>query len=125
MCHKDIQVGKTQLFAHSSPRHQADRSGTCPACFVSGKEHGYPMNRRLDGPQSESSHFGGDINLLPPASVQSPDHRAHSLTTVTKLVYKDSKVYISVNVKIQCPCPYHEGAQGKQKYCSTHSAPHH
>jgi hypothetical protein len=22
------------------------------------------MNRRLDGPQSESSHFGKDINLL-------------------------------------------------------------
>jgi len=28
-------------------------------------------------------------------------------------VYYDSKIFISVNVKIECPCLYYEGTQGE------------
>jgi len=43
---------------------------SCPHHFTSQKEPQYPYNRRLNGIQSWSAHFGEEKNLLPLAELE-------------------------------------------------------
>jgi len=50
--------------------------------YPRGKSSRYPLNRRLDGPQSQSGRFGGTEKTFPSARIRNPDRQARSLVTV-------------------------------------------
>ena len=54
-----------------------------PGRFVPGKEHRYPLNRRLGEPQSRTGRFGKLKNLFHLPGFEPPDRPAPILATIT------------------------------------------
>jgi hypothetical protein len=54
------------------PRHQMEVSGQppTPPVLSQGKNAWYPLDRRLDGPQSQSGHGSEEKNSQPPPGIE-------------------------------------------------------
>jgi hypothetical protein len=49
-----------------------ESSGSRPIRFSHGENPRYPLNRRLDGPQKHSGHYGEEHKLLPLLGFETP-----------------------------------------------------
>jgi len=61
-----VQLHPFLTLALEEVSQQLNSSG----CFTPREQPWYLLNRRLDGPQSQSGHFGEDRNLLPLSGIE-------------------------------------------------------
>jgi hypothetical protein len=99
-------------------------SFTLRLLYPRGKSPRYPLDRRLDGPQSRSGRGGEKKNFQPPPGIEPPNlDRPFRSQSLYRLSYRSLFFIVckGKGVPVLNYAPRYEGVLGEWMYSSTHS----
>lgn len=90
-------------------------------CFISEKEHRFPLDRRLGGPQRGSGRFE-DRKVFAPSRIQTRDFPGRSLVAIMTTLYQRLLIKTTV-VQSEAPTaliPLHASAHVQRQFQTPH-----